>query len=557
MADAQVEFVDAVVVGSGFGGSVVACRLAEAGRPVCVLERGKRYPPGSFPRRPREMARNFWDPGAGLQGLFDVWSFRHVESVVASGLGGGSLIYANVMLRKDERWFTRDQGPEGGYESWPVTRAQLDEHYDRVEQVLSPTPYPKSLVEATPKTRAMRQAAERLGIEWSLPPLAISFAAVGQRPGSPVPGSAPNLHDDTPRLTCSLCGECDIGCNSGSKNTLDYNFLTTAARAGAELRDRCEVREIQPADGGFEVRYIRHEPDNEGAPINLAALPVHRLRCRVLVLSAGTFGTSYLLLRNQRHFPALSPALGSRFSSNGDLLGLTHGSPDDLQPSLGPVITSTMRMPDAADGGEGRGFYLQDGGYPGFADWLLETATLAGPAGRAARSSAVRALQKLTGHPRSEIGAQVAALIGTGRLSSGVLPMLGMGREIPNGRLRLSRGYLEVDWRDAMSRDYFKRVEATMAAVAGELGGQFTVNPGRYLHRVIAAHPLGGAPMATDRRRGVVDDHGEAFGHPGLFVADGSVLPGPVGPNPSLTIAALADRFSGRILERLSAGGHR
>src|SRR5215469_4554843 len=85
MTDATEDSADAVVVGSGFGGSVVACRLAEAQRSVCLLERGKRYPPGSFPRRPADMARNFWDPGAGLQGLFDIWSFRHVESVVASG----------------------------------------------------------------------------------------------------------------------------------------------------------------------------------------------------------------------------------------------------------------------------------------------------------------------------------------------------------------------------------------------------------------------------------------------------------------------------------------
>ena len=90
-----------------------------------------------------------------------------------------------------------------------------------------------------------------------------------------------------------------------------------------------------------------------------------------------------------------------------------------------------------------------------------------------------------------------------------------------------------------------------MAAVAGELKSRFTVNPSRYLHRIVAAHPLGGAPMGTAPDNGVVDDHGEAFGHPGLFVTDGAVMPGPVGPNPSLTIAALADRFSERILERL------
>jgi cholesterol oxidase len=552
MNDGKAEWVDAVVVGSGFGGSVVACRLAEAQRSVCLLERGKRYPPGSFPRRPDEMARNFWDPGGGRQGLFDIWSFRHVESVVASGLGGGSLIYANVLIRKDERWFVRDGGPGDGYESWPVTREELDPHYDRAEKVLGAMPYPESHAEATPKTQAMRRAAGRLGIEWFRPNLAVSFAAAGSMPGSSIDDSEDNLHD-APRMTCRMCGECDIGCNYGSKNTLDYTYLTLAARAGAQLRDRCEVLEIAPLPGGFEVGYIRHEPQNEGAQVNLAALPRHRIRCRVLVLACGALGTTYLLLRNQRNFPALSPALGSRFCGNGDLLGFALDSADRLEPSLGPVITSTMRVPDERDGGDGRGFYLQDGGYPGFVDWLVESATLPGPVSRLARWATARGLQDLTGHPHSEVGAQVAALIGDGHVSAGALPMLGMGREVPNGRLRLEGDYLEVDWRDAMSREYFKRVEATMAAVTSEFGGHFMVNPSRYLHRVIAVHNLGGAPMGTDARDGVVDDHGEAFGHRGLFVADGAVMPGPVGPNPSLTIAALADRFSDRILERLAA----
>jgi cholesterol oxidase len=488
-----------------------------------------------------------------MHGLFDVWSFRHLESIVASGLGGGSLIYANVMIRKDERWFVHDAGPAGGYESWPVTREQLEPHYDRAEKVLSPAPYPESLAETTPKTQAMRRAAGRLGIEWFLPPLAISFADPGQAPGSPIPGSQHNVHGAS-RMTCRLCGECDIGCNFGSKNTLDYNYLTLAAEDGAELRDRCEVRQIAPSGDGFEVGYIRHEPENEGTRINLDLLPISRLRCRVLVLAAGTFGTNYLLLRNRQRFPALSPRLGAQFCSNGDLLGFALESADRLDASLGPVITSTMRVPDERDGGTGRGFYLQDGGYPGFVDWLLETATLAGPANRLGRFAAARALQALTGRPHSEIGAQIGALIGTGRLSAGALPMLAMGREIPNGRLRLRGDYLELDWRDAMSRDFFKRVEATMAAAAREFESRFTVNPSRYLHRIVAAHPLGGAPMGTCPGNGVVDDHGEAFGHPGLFVADGAVMPGPVGPNPSLTIAALADRFSDRILERLDRG---
>src|SRR5215204_5113786 len=102
---------DAVVIGSGFGGSVMAYRLAEAGLRVCVLERGKPYPPGSFPRSPREMRGHFWDPSEGLFGLFNLWSFRGLEAVVSSGLGGGSLIYANVLIRKDEKSFVREDQP--------------------------------------------------------------------------------------------------------------------------------------------------------------------------------------------------------------------------------------------------------------------------------------------------------------------------------------------------------------------------------------------------------------------------------------------------------------
>src|SRR4051812_19378299 len=120
----QDEF-DCIVIGSGFGGSAVACRVAEQGRSVLVLERGQPYPPGSFPRTPLEMSTNFWDPSQTLYGLFDIWSFRRFDAVVSSGLGGGSLIYANVLLRKPEAWFVRDvAGSEAG-EYWPLEYAEL------------------------------------------------------------------------------------------------------------------------------------------------------------------------------------------------------------------------------------------------------------------------------------------------------------------------------------------------------------------------------------------------------------------------------------------------
>ena len=207
---------DAVVVGSGFGGSVTTYRLAEAGMSVCLLERGRAYPPGSFPRSPWEIGRNFWDPSEGLHGLFDVWSFRGIGGVVASGLGGGSLVYSNVVLRKDRSTFVKEDLAAGGLESWPVGYDELEPHYERHERMLTATPYPfepdasrrrpeRERYDRTYKTNAMSYAAGELGLEWILPKLAVTFAPNGGEPtpGEPILGEAPNLHGRTRRSTTS------------------------------------------------------------------------------------------------------------------------------------------------------------------------------------------------------------------------------------------------------------------------------------------------------------------------------------------------------------------
>src|SRR5437588_839257 len=129
----QQNHFDAVVVGSGFGGSVMAYRLSKGGKHVCLFERGKPYPPGSFARSPREMANNFWDPSEGGHGLFQAWAFSGIESVVSAGLGGGSLIYANVLIRKDAKWFVNEDPASGQPQPWPLGRADLEPHYDHVE----------------------------------------------------------------------------------------------------------------------------------------------------------------------------------------------------------------------------------------------------------------------------------------------------------------------------------------------------------------------------------------------------------------------------------------
>lgn len=546
---AAPERVDAVVVGSGFGGSVSACRLAEAGLGVLVLERGRRYPPGSFARSPWEMARNVWDPSAGLHGLFDVWTFRRLDAVVASGLGGGSLIYANVLLRKDEKWFVRDQGRGGGYESWPVSRKDLDPCYQEVETVLGAVRYPYA--ETTPKTQLLQRAAPRLGMSFEPAPLAITFGRPGEPPGSPVPGSADNLHRRA-RSTCRLCGECNIGCNTGSKNTLDFTYLSRAHQAGADIRERCEVRTVEPRPGGgYRVAYVEHVEDNEGAPLDTSRLPVRLVDCRVLVLAAGSLGTSFLLLRNRTALPGLSPALGSRFSGNGDVLAWIRRAGDRLEPSNGPVITSCLRHADALDGGTGRGFYVQDGGHPGFVDWVFETTPP--PLARYAAAGLQWGLSRVRS-PRSSTGSDVARLLAGGSRSGGVLPLLALGRDVPDGALSLRSGWLAADLGERSSGRFFAEVRRAMAGLAEAADGRLLTNPGSALQRRVTVHPLGGAPMAAHRSRGVTDDHGEVFGHPGLFVADGAVMPGPVGANPALTIAALAERFSTRMKERAGVG---
>jgi cholesterol oxidase len=565
---AAAEHFDAVVVGSGFGGSVTAYRLAEAGHSVCLLERGKPFPPNSFPRSPLGMKRQFWDPSEGLHGMFNLWSFDHIDAVCASGLGGGSLIYANVLLRKDEDWFVREEPGRGswkdGYEYWPVTRADLDPHYDRVERMMNVQKYPldQDPYDKTLKVLAFRDAAQKLGLDWRLVNLAVTFANAGDPaiPGEPIKEERPNIHGRT-RLTCKLTGECDLGCNHGSKNSLDYTYITAAWHAGADIRTRHEVRSFEPREGGgYQLEYVIHDAGSEGVKTDTKALDRHIVTCDRLILSAGTLGTTYLLLRNRAAFPGLSAALGTRFCGNGDLLTfarqcMTEGPdgrkvPRALDSSHAPVITSAIRVPDELDGGDGRGFYLEDAGQPEFVGWMLQLLD-------APRSvfHDLPKLVKLGGnflmHRDTDIGDEVAELIGDCAESAGFLPLLGMGRDVPEGIMSLHNdGGLAIDWKkDGASKKYFNRVRDVSKAVAEEIGGTFLDNPIWLLSRVVTVHALGGCPMGRDDREGVVDPWGRVYNHPGLHIADGSVMPGPVGPNPSLTIAGLADRFADAILE--------
>lgn len=547
---------DVVVVGSGFGGSVAAYELAGRGERVCVLERGKAFPPGSFPRTPADFSKALWDPDDGTHGMFNIWSFQGIEAVTASGLGGGSLIYANVLLRKDPAWF-RQHHPydRNTTEAWPIGYEDLEPHYAQIEEFLRLQTVPEAA--GLPKIEAMRIAALRLGRseDFHLAPLAVRFRGPGGsfNPSEPLePEDYPNIHGlpGLTRRTCELCGACDIGCNTGAKNTLDHTYLSAAAAQDALISTRSQVTSLRRTPQGFEVDFVVHAAEDEGRPTDTRWLPVQTVRARRVVLAAGSLGSTYLLLRNRTSLGLSTPALGTRFSGNGDLLGFLvkstdAGRPRHLEGSYGPVIGSYIRFPDWTDTADPAdlGMYLEDAGYPAFLQWLVESTQVGGLTRRAVGFGLATLRQRLRKDRDTVLSDEMKALIGDSIMSQTSLPLLGMGRDVPDGRLFLSeedRAWLECSWRLDTSEDYFELLKDRMAQVSEALCGRFLVNPQFLLRRVVSVHPLGGAPMGNHPDQGVVDRYGQVHGVPGLYVADGAVMPGPVGANPSLTIAAFA-----------------
>lgn len=481
-----------------------------------------------------------------------------MEAIVASGLGGGSLIYANVLLRKPERWFMTPLRT-GGFRPWPITRADLDPHYDAVEKMMGVQCYPAEDLpfSQTPKMREFSSAAEQLRLTVQRPPLAVTFKAPGA--DKPFPGQVfdvemKNLHR-TARTTCRLCGECDIGCNDGSKNSLDFTYLSAAEAKGAEIRVRCEARTISPcSSGGYEVTYIERPIDAAGAPLPARS---HTVAADRVILAAGTLGSTFLLLANQTRLPGLSTRLGHGFCGNGDMLSFAtrargpRGNPRLLFPSRGPVITTTLHtdLEDPRDA-----FFLQDAGFPNFASWLVDSLDSSSNLRRIGKAARRFIRDRLTRMPPGQIGSRLAGLLPDEGGSAATMPLLAMGMDMPEGRMGLTyvngRPRLTLTWPKRGSADYFRLLRRTSRRIAHVMGADYSPNPLQHLlGQLVTVHPLGGCAIGRDPNEGVVDEHCQVFGHPGLFVVDGSVMPGPVGPNPSLTIAAIADRAATHLLD--------
>lgn len=624
------EEVDVLIVGSGFGGSVMAAELAAAKRKnkdgtharICLLERGRAYPPGSFPRDPAGVSRNFWDPNAKLYGMFHVVSFAKMDVVVSSGLGGGSLIYANVMLRKDANWFKQHvPGSTTVTERWMLTAGDLEKHYEEIIKFLKVQELPHAEVDPpefrlAKTSRFLQNAAQDLlpTIATNVPaslnatvaefselpafedtagyaPLAVRFRVDGidspAAVGAPlVPEPYGSLYGDIHRTTCTLIGECDVGCNQGAKNTLDHTYLSQAFENDVTIYTLSEAIGLQhdsDADYPFTVTVQRHHPlpedhgvatvgeqPQEYPPIRASEIPdTAQIKARRVVLAAGTLGTTTLLLRHADRLNISSSALGSRFSGNGDFLTFVHNVKGRLDPTRGPVITAYRRYPaetDAPDppgtpdpGKDGRGdyrhgMYIEDAGYPAFAAWLVQL----GQAGTMTKNAfRVWLDRKFPSNApgrqddRANMSAELHAILTEGAFSSKAMPLLGMGRDVPSGRFSLDgMRNLQCDWNAGPSKGYYDTMINRMRTIAERFGGSLFVNPlYSRAQRGITVHPVGGCPMDTTSAEGVVDSFGRVRRLPGLRVCDGSVFPGPIGPNPSLTIAAFARRCAHHLLE--------
>ena len=520
---------DAVVIGSGFGGAVLACRLAEAGRSVLVLERGREWAVENYP----SVSDRNWIWSAERpereNGWIDLRVFRNMAVFQGAGVGGGSLIYANVAIEAEAEAFAV---------GWP-TGLDLDalrEGYARVGEMLEVRMLPDG--QLTARHELVRDAAEACGYadRFQKLELAVRFDEKWSygRPDAHDPRHSVrgrNAHG-VDQGTCVHCGNCCIGCPVQAKNTLDLNYLARARREGAEIRPLHLVSHVSALDRGYRVHFDRLE-DGVAAPGRVVADEVY--------LAAGSLGTTEILLRSRDVFKTLgrlSAQLGKGWSANGDFLTLAFYRDRSISATRGPTVSAALSFLDGSI--DGQRFFVEDGGFP---DLI----------GRAMQEVVER-------NPRlSSIFPALGKSPGKTSLQHLVMPWLGQAMDASDGTLRITRGNapkgrwkLDLDWNPESSRRAMDAQIAVHRRLSKATGGMHVVPPSWSFARYsISPHPLGGARMADSATDGVVDQWGEVFGHPGLYVVDGAAIPRPIGLNPSRTIAALAERIAAR---RLTAG---
>lgn len=558
-----------VIVGSGYGAAVAASRLARAGQLVCVLERGKEYAVGDFPDTEAEVLKNFQATlgnfGAGAArlgsrtGLYDMHLDKDINVFRGCGLGGTSLINANVALEVTPEVFAdsvwplplgrplqtdRNGGSETGSESRlePGLEPDLARGYARARASLEPSPYPEN---APPlmKLAAHQASAECLGEPFSRPPINVTFEDRINTFG---------VHQSA----CRLCGDCVTGCNYGAKNTLAMNYLPDARKHGAEIFVEVSVSHLEQAENGsgwrvyFESLGTGRDHFNDNPELFVTA--------DVVILGAGALGSTEILLRSEQRGLALSQQLGKRFTGNADVLafgynneppvygvGMGDRHPENELP-VGPCITGLI---------DGRGarpleeqYVLEEGSLPG-ALAKLYPAMFAAVDPIFGRETSVNwrdALKRKWRKLLSKIaGPREGAMAHT-------QTYLVMAHDSSNGEMSWEYGRLRLSWPGVAEEEVFTRVNKTLLEATRANKGNFIPNPlwkNQLDSRLVTVHPLGGCSMGEDAASGVTNHKGQVFAgstgsavHEGLYVMDGSVMPRSLGVNPLLTITALAER---------------
>jgi cholesterol oxidase len=526
---------DFIVVGSGFGGSVSALRLAEKGYRVAVLEMGRRWDAETLPRSSWAISRWLWWPAVGLRGFFGIRLFRHVMVLHGNAVGGGSITYASTLLEpREDVW---DAGTWAGLEDW---RAVLPEHFATAKRMLGVTQN-RILGQADHKLRAM---AEAYGVENTFYPtqVGVLFAQDRDAPGTVYPD--PFFEGQGPsRTACIGCGGCMVGCRHDAKNTLDKNYLFLAEQNGAEVYAETKVVDVKPLGGsaegseGYQVHTVR----------STAILGTKKrvFTCRGVVFAASSLGTQELLLRLKQKgsLPGISDALGRHVRTNAEsLIGVRYpGSPEDL--SEGIAIGSGICL----DGHT----HIQATRYPRGWDGLgvLLTVMTRG------RQGWIRVLIWLWTLLRLFLTQPVTTLrallpYGFARETIILLCMQNLDSQL---RMRLKRPWY-WPFRKALSTEgdriptFIPEANEFAAKAAKATGGVAATSITEILFNVpTTAHCMGGAVMSASPEQGVCDARNRVFGYRNMFICDGSVLSANLGVNPSLTISALTERAMSHI----------
>jgi cholesterol oxidase len=520
---------DFVIVGSGFGGSVSALRLSEKGYSVAVLEMGKRWRTEDFPETNWDLRKSMWQPSQGLYGTLALTILSDVFILHGCGVGGGSLVYANTLLVPPDDAF---DDPQWIGLDW---KSALRPHYDTALRMLGAVPS-QVLLETD---RLLKSVADEMGRGHTFhrATVGVYFGQSGVKVPDPFFGG-----EGPERTGCTLCGGCMVGCRYGAKNTLDKNYLYLAEQRGTQIFPESRVIDVRALDGGgYELTIekstgLRH--------------PQRKMRARQVVLSAGSLGTVELLMRSKDRgsLPRLSDALGTYVRTNSEALLGVRSHRDDVNHSRGIAITSgvyidekthveCVRYGEGSDALAPLATLLTDGGppWPRWMRWFGEIGkhpvsflkTLV-PFGAAKRGIILLVMQPIDSHLRY---------------------VLRRSRVWPFGKkLDTERGDAEpVPVYFPIAQKLAKRMAEKMDGVPQS--GIIEV----LLNKATTAHILGGCPIGTSPDRGVVDTRAMAFGHDGLYIVDGSIIPANLGVNPSLTITAMAEHVMSQIPAKANA----